>query len=815
LKYANVILPIFLADTYTYGVPLEMQNELQIGMRVEVQFGSKKIISGIVLRLHNDKPEGYAIKPILSIIDNTAIVTPKHLQFWQWISSYYMATLGEVMQAVLPAFLKLTSETAISKNEWIDTTTIVLSNDEYLIAEALELHATLTLDEVEKLMPAKNARKAISSLIAKQYILSFENIKETYKPKTENVIIISEEYDTEYALNILFESLEKSPKQLHLLLNYLQLHVNNYGVRQSELLDKSGATSAQLKTLIDKNILQTSKQKIDRIQFVISKEYDSFTLNEAQQKAVMQIQESFTINKPVLLHGITGSGKTNVHMQLMKPFVDQGLQVLYLLPEIALTAQIINKIGSFFPDQVAVYHSRFSNNERVETWQNIATGKTKIVIGARSALFLPFVNPGLIIVDEEHDGSYKQQDPAPRYNARDAALVWAKIFGAKIVLSSATPSVESYQNALQNKFALVQLLHRYGSATLPIIDIVDNKQIPTVPRLSPLLSNVLIDKIHQTIKQKKQVILFQNRRGYAPYLYCSGCGWSARCTNCDVGISYHKATDKMHCHYCGTKSSIVKMCPNCNGLKLYFKNYGTERVEDEVRRIFPTATIDRLDTDTANTKNKYQNIIRNVEKNITDILIGTQMVVKGLDFENVQLVGVLMADSLFTSADYRVSERAFQLLSQVSGRAGRKDNKGEVMIQVLDTSNKIVVMVQQNKYLDFLHNEIQFRQDFLYPPYIKLIKITIKNSFLDKVITTADAIAATLVGLPHAKIIGPSEPVVARIKNDYIREVLVKCNNDAKQLQEIKRHITHYIKHILADKKFSNVRIICDVDPNY
>jgi primosomal protein N' (replication factor Y) (superfamily II helicase) len=389
------------------------------------------------------------------------------------------------------------------------------------------------------------------------------------------------------------------------------------------------------------------------------------------------------------------------------------------------------------------------------------------------------------------------------------------LFNANIILSSATPSAESYLNALQGKYTLVHLTDRFGNAALPNITIVDNKQVATITRLSPLLSNTLIDKIHATIKQKKQVILFQNRRGYAPYLYCSGCGWNAQCKNCDVGLSYHKAKDKLHCHYCGIKSSIIKACPKCGSLKLYFKNYGTERVEDEVRKIFPTASIDRLDTDTANTKNKYQNIIRNVEKNITDILIGTQMVVKGLDFENVQLVGVLMADSLFTSADYRVSERAFQLLSQVSGRAGRQDAKGEVMIQVLDTNNKVVHQVQQNKYAEFIVQEIQFRKEFLYPPFIKLIKIVLKNSFADKVTAAADTLAVFLQQVPHTQIIGPSEPVVARVKNDYIKEILIKCNNDAKQLQEIKHHIAHYVKHLLADKKFGMVRVICDVDPVY
>ena len=815
MKYANIILPLFIADTFTYGIPIEMQEEVKVGMRVEVQFGAKKIYSGIVFALHNNKPEGYMVKPIQSIIDAEAIISETHLHFWKWISTYYMANLGEVMNAVLPAFLKLTSETAIMKNEYADTTILELNDDEYIIMEALELHSELTLDEVEKLMPTKNARRAISSLIAKQAIISFENVKESYKPKTENIITLHEEYDTEEALNILFTALEKSPKQLHLLLSYLHLHINNFGVKQADLLEKSGASSAHLKALIDKQILHANKQKVDRIQFAISKEYENFTLSNAQENALTQVQNAFAQNKPALLHGITGSGKTNVHIQAMKSFVEAGKQVLYLLPEIALTAQIINKIFSAFPNQVAVYHSKFSNNERVETWQNIRSGKTKILIGARSALFLPFNNLGLIIVDEEHDGSYKQQDPSPRYHARDAAIVLANLCNANILLSSATPSVESFLNAQQGKYALVQLKDRFGVATLPNITVVDNKTIPAIPRISPLLSNTLIEKIQQTIQQKKQVILFQNRRGFAPYLYCSDCGWSARCKNCDVGISYHKATDKLHCHYCGTKWPIIKACPNCHSAKLYFKNYGTERVEEEVKRIFPTAHIDRLDIDTANTKNKYQNIIRNVEKNVTDILIGTQMVVKGLDFDNVQLVGVLSADSLFTLPDYRVNERAFQLLSQVGGRAGRQDSKGEVMIQVLDTNNAVVAMVQQHLYEPFVLQEIEHRKIFLYPPYVRLIKLEIKNSYLEKVVATADVLCSYLKAIANIQVIGPSEPLVARIKNDYIREITIKCGRDAKELERIKLQIKNYITQTQADKRYAMVRINCDVDPVY
>ncbi len=814
MQFAEIILPFNLGNTFTYGIPVDMQGQVIVGTRVEVPFRNKQF-SGIVFNIHNNKPATYAVKPILQLIDAQPIVTTIHLQFWQWIQQYYCCSLGEVMNQALPSFLKLSSETIIVKNESIEVVEKELSDDEFQIMEALSIKNELNIAETEKILPKNNARKAISGLLAKQYIATYENVKELFTPKTEIVLQLHENLDNEEALKETFNTLEKSPKQLHVLLAFLHLITGAAGVKQADLIEKSGASSAHIKALVDKNILVSGKQQINRITFSISKEYQTFELSKAQQIALQLIQKSFIENKPALLYGVTGSGKTNVHIKLMKPAVEAGKQILYLLPEIALTPQIINKVHSAFSGKVAVYHSRFSNHQRVETWQAVSNGKAQIIIGARSSLFLPFSNLQLIIVDEEHDSSYKQQDPSPRFQARDAAVYLAHLCKANILLSSATPSIESLYNAQNNRYTLVQLQERFGEASLPTITIVDNKTIPTIARVSPLLSNVLIEKMQETMRNKKQIILFQNRRGYAPYLYCSDCGWNAKCKHCDVSISYHKTTDKLHCHYCGTKFTIIKLCPSCSGAKLYFKNWGTERVEDEVKRIFPNAIVDRLDVDTANTKNKYQNIIKNVEKNITNILIGTQMVAKGLDFDSVQLVGVLSADSLFAIPDYRVAEKAFQMLSQVSGRAGRQDAKGEVVIQLLDTTNKVVQQVQQHDYLPFVQQELEHRKTFEYPPFIRLIKVTIKHLQTQKVLDASTQLASYLQAIANCKITGPSDPLIAKINNDYIKEIWIKCSRDNKQLLQIKHEVQHYCKFMQAQKNFTSIKMAIDVDPAF
>jgi primosomal protein N' (replication factor Y) (superfamily II helicase) len=812
MQFAEIILPLNFGGTFTYGVPIELQSQVQQGIRVEVPLGNNKIYSGIILNLHNNKPESYIVKPIKSIIDDAPIVQEKHLRFWQWISAYYCCNLGEVMNAVLPAYMKLASETAIVINELFEPDSTPLNDDEYLIIEALQVKTEITLLEAQKIINKSNCRKVVMSLIEKRAIYVFENVKESYKPKLEKIVKLNPEWDNEISLNLIFTQLEKTPKQLHLLLSYLHLKGNNELIEQKKLLTQANATSAQLQALVTKNIFIVSTQKLDRVQFKANTIYENFELSEAQNNALVHIQTEFANGKACLLHGITGSGKTNVHIKLIEEILKEDKQVLYLVPEIALTAQVINKLYSFFGDALGVYHSKFSNNERIETWQNITNGKIKILLGARSSLFLPFQNLGLIIVDEEHDSSYKQVDPSPRYHARDAAIVLAKQFDANVLLSTATPSVETYNNAMHGKYGYIHLNTRFNEIQLPEIDVIDARPNPLQQRISPLLTSQLIDEIITTLKQKQQVILFQNRRGFAPYLYCSSCGWHATCNNCDVSLTYHKTTDKLHCHYCGTKSNLQKLCPKCNDNKLYFKNYGTERVEEEVRRVFPEARIDRLDIDTARTKNKYNAIIKNVEKNYTQILIGTQLVVKGLDFDNVQLVGVLSTDSLFTLPDFRVNERAFQMLSQVSGRAGRKQNKSKVLLQSINVSNPYLPLVQNNDYKTFFNIEIAQRKEFYYPPFVRLIKIILKHRDQNKLTEAADILCGQIRTIPNTQAFGPSDPLVPRIMNTYQKEILLKCSRDATHLKAIKTQLMAIIKTFLGGKGFSTVVVNVDVD---
>jgi primosomal protein N' (replication factor Y) (superfamily II helicase) len=811
-SFIEVILPLPVGATFTYGVPIEYQSDIRKGMRVEVPFG-KKLYAGIVAGLHNNKPEEYTTHPIRSIIDVAPIVNEIELTFWQWIAQYYMCALGDVMNAVLPAYLKLSSETGIIRNEYAIINDADLNDAEYMIMEALQLRAEITLEEAQSIVQPIPVRKVIATLIAKQAILAFESLKHAYKPKTEDVLIISEQYGEEAALQSLFNELERAPKQLHLVLSYLHLRNTVEHVSKKLVLEQSGAGPAQLTSLVDKGIFSISTRQIDRLVLVADKHYDQFVLSATQKTKLQEIQEAFKLQKTCLLHGITGSGKTNVHIKLIETYLQEGKQVLYLVPEIALTAQMINKLYSYFGEALGVYHSKYSNHERIETWQNVRTQKIKILLGARSALFLPFTSLGLIVVDEEHDGSYKQFDTVPRYHARDAALVLAQLSKANVLLSSATPSLESYRNAEHGKYALVQLQERFGNAQLPKVEIIDNRPIPHTKRQSNLLHDDLIHAMKASMQQRKQVILFQNRRGFAPYLFCSACGWHAHCKNCDVSITYHKSTDKLHCHYCATKWTVPKTCPQCRNTNIYYKNYGTERVEEEVHRVFPSAIVDRLDTDTARTKSKYQNIIRGVEKNHTQVLIGTQMVAKGLDFEHVQTVGVLSADSLFTMPDFRINEKAFQLLCQVSGRAGRQDDGGLVLIQTINVNNPYLPLVQQHNYLGFYQMELAYRREFAYPPYNKLIKITLRHAKQALVKQTAEYLAAKITLIKEVLVLGPTEAMIARKNNLYYEEILIKCGTDPSLLVFVKKHVAKMIADSSKQKGSSSVGVTVDVDP--
>ena len=671
----------------------------------------------------------------------------------------------------------------------------------------------ITLDEVQKIVQGSSATQVISSLLDKGLISVYEHLNENYQAKKEKYVFLSVQFQDEEQLKSVFNQLEKAPKQLDILLAYLHLQQTEKDVVQAALLKQADASQSQLKALVEKGIFYIKLIEVDRIQFDTIEALQENRLSDAQQKSYEEIQGGFAKQQPVLLKGITGSGKTHIYFKLIEECIAQGKQALYLLPEIALTAQIIRKLRSVFGNRIGIYHSRFSNNERVEVWKKIQNKQCDVIIGARSALLLPFENLGLIIVDEEHDSSYKQQEPAPRYHARDSAIYLAYQCKATIVLGSATPSVESYYNCEQGKFKLVELTERFGSASLPSIRLVDMKAEQVNKTQKGIFSASLIAAIKESIENKKQVILFQNRRGYSPFVMCSSCGWVPHCKYCDVSLTYHKHTDQLHCHYCGSKSPYIKICVACGNNKIISKSYGTEKIEDDIKQVFPNARVQRFDWDALRIKNKYNEVIRQFEKQEIDILVGTQMVVKGLDFEHVNLVGVLSADSLLSFPDFRVNERTFQLLEQVGGRAGRKDHLGKVMIQLFRTNDPTILQVQTHDYKGFYQHEVASRREFQYPPFTRLIRITLKHRNQETVSLAAQKLANDLANLPKTILFGPAEPPIARIRNQYLQEILLKINRDTDVTNQIKSFVKDKIAMLTATRNLTTVFVVLDVDP--
>jgi len=812
--YAEIIIPLALPRNYTWSVPEKMRAALKEGCRVEVALKNKKY-AGIVKRLHTDKPEAFEPKELLNVLDNEPILYPQQLKLWEWISRYYLCSEGEVMAAALPAHFKLSSESILIFNEEYGDDFSELDHDEYLVAEALLIKKELKMGEVQQILVSSHVYPVIKKLIEKKCCFVWESLKETYTPKKETYILLNPEYTNEESLSRLLnedKKLQRAEKQMELLLAYLHLSKTTGEVVKSELLKKSRASEAQLKGLIEKNILRAEKRSVDRLQYLPGQMQIDFELTIAQQKAFDEISLSFQNSQTCLLHGVTSSGKTEVYVRQMEKFMKGGKQVLYLLPEIALTSQIIRRLQKHFGGLIGIYHSKFSQNERVEIWNKVRSGEIRIILGARSSLFMPFENIGLIIVDEEHDPSYKQQEPSPRYNARDAAIYYASLFQAKVLLGSATPSVETYFNASSGKYGLVELNERFGQVALPEIEIVDTKKIISAERNKIMVSPALEEAIAESLENNKQVILFRNRRGYSPYQVCKTCGWIPQCKNCDVSLSYHKLTNKLHCHYCGTVYPPVSICLACGNHQFVQKNFGTERIEEQVQEIFPKARIARMDIDSVRGKNAHETLIQLFEQKRIDVLVGTQMVVKGLDFENVNLVGILDADSLLSFADFRVNERAFQLMEQVSGRAGRKDGKGKVLIQVANTNHPVLSYIKAHDYKLFFSHELEARKRFFYPPFSRIILLTFKHKMKDVVEDAARLVANQMRQDFEPYLVGPAEPVVSRIRNQYLMELLLKLPRDTNILQLAKQVIQQQIVMLHHHKKFRSVVIIPDVD---
>ncbi|WP_299386077.1 primosomal protein N' [uncultured Lacinutrix sp.] len=814
--FIDVILAIPLEKMFTYSITQAESQFLKVGMRVSVPFGKTKIHTGLVGAIHTNPPLVYEAKEIHQILDETPIVTQKQLELWQWIAKYYMCTVGEVMRAALPNAFILESETLVSRNLKKEIKDTDLKDDEYLVYEALHHQSTLKIQEISSILDKKNVLPVIKRLIEKEVILLQEEIYDKYKPKYVRYVKLMPEYTSEIGLHELLNDLSRAEKQRQVVMTLFSISAKTKKpVKVKELIEESGGSSAIVKTLIDKGVLEEYHIQTDRVQYDGDENEETKALNEYQTKALEEIEASFETQNVTLLHGITSSGKTEVYVKLIEQILSEGRQVLYLLPEIALTTQLVVRLQNYFGEQVAVFHSKYSAHERVEVYNQVLgnSAKAKIVLGARSSIFLPFNDLGLIIVDEEHEQSFKQFDPAPRYHARDAAIVLAHLHKAKTLLGSATPSLESYNNAIENKYGLVEINRRYNNVQLPDIELVDLAEKYKKKRMKGHFSDRMIEEITEALEEGYQVILFQNRRGYSPIVECNTCGHSPQCTNCDVSLTYHQYRGQLRCHYCGYTSAMLQKCMACGTSSLDTKGFGTEQIETEAKMLFPKANVGRMDLDTTRGKHGYEKIITALEQQEIDILVGTQMLTKGLDFRNVKLVGIMNADNLLNFPDFRAHERSFQLMLQVSGRAGRTQKRGKVLIQTYNPLHRILQQVSTNNYIEMFKEQLQERRDFKYPPFYRLIKVTLKHRDYNKVETASDWYAKSLRQVFKGNVLGPEFPPVSRVRNQYLKNILIKIPQP-QSLAKTKGAIKKINTTFEAVGAFKGVRVVLNVD-NY
>ncbi len=822
MLFADIILPLPIPQLYTYLIPRDLHEKCKQGRRVVVPFGKKKLYSAIVRKTHNIQPLGYEIKEIITVIDENPIVAEINFKFWEWLADYYMCPLGDIYKAALPMGLKLESETFIYFNPEF-TEYLTLNVFERNIYEYLKKNKSVKIDEIYQFIEKKIAIKSLNSLLDKKAVLIEEKIRDKNKPKKEKFVCLAERINTEQTLKAVFDELEKSPKQIELLTKFAALcnldfespQGRQYEISKTELLNNVSVSASVLDSLIKKDVFFIKEKDFNIRRAHPEEVYEIKTLSEAQTDALVQIQNHFAQNKNVLLFGITSSGKTEVFIHLIKEYIEKGYQVLYLLPEIAITTQIINRLKKIFGEHVGVYHSKFSDMHRTEIWKNISNPKKsnyQIILGVRSSIFLPFSNLGLIIVDEEHENSYKQYDPSPRYNARDAAVVLGSFYKAKVLLATATPSFETYFNCLADKYKLVELRQRYKNVQLPQTFIVDTKELTRKKLMKSIFSPLLLENIKTALLQNEQVILFQNRRGFAPYLECRSCAWIPKCENCDVSLTYHKKTNDLICHYCGYKLNTPKTCLACGDATLQTKGFGTQKIEDEIKIFFPDAKVERMDYDTTRSKSNYEQIINDFEQHNIDVLVGTQMISKGLDFQNVSVVGIMNADTLLNFPDFRAYEHSYQMLVQVSGRAGRKDKRGKVIIQTSAPENNIFKYIMENDYYGLVKNQFIERKNFKYPPYYKLIKISIKHKELAKTDKAADILATYLKSVFDKRVLGPEYPLISRIQNLFIKEILIKIEKQ-KPHSAAREIIVTACSRLKAEPEFSSIFISINVDP--
>ena len=820
--FTDVLLPLPVPELFTYRVPYELNDSIEKWKRVVVQFGKKKIYTAIVVNIHQTPPKNYHTKYILSILDEKPVMNDIQYSLWKWISNYYMCETGEVMNVAFPSALKLASESIIVLNPSFNGDTDILNEKEYLITEALDIQKQLTLTEVENIVEQKKVIPIIKGLIEKGVVLVEEELKEKYKPKIENFIRLSEKYKDEKELQTLFDKLEKRAfKQVEVLMAYISL--SGFGkegvkeVKNSALTHAVKNASSAIAALVKKGVFESYKKQTSRLtNYSATQKPEDIVFSEYQKTAIEEIEKAFEEKDVALFHGVTSSGKTEIYIKLINDALKKGKQVLYLLPEIALTTQIINRLKKYFGATVGVYHSKYNEQERVEIWNSVLNGdkksKYRIILGPRSALFLPYSNLGLIIVDEEHDQSYKQFTPAPRYNARDSAVYLGHLHNAKVLLGSATPALESYFNAKHGKYALIELAERYGGVSMPEILIANLRMETKMQTMKSHFSSLLIDHIRDALAKNEQVILFQNRRGFSLRLECDTCHWVPECKNCDVTLIYHKHYNQLRCHYCGYSRRVPERCDACGSSNLQMKGFGTEKVEEELQIIFPDVMIKRMDLDTTRTKHAYQNIITEFEERRIDILVGTQMVTKGLDFDNVSVVGILNADNMINFPNFRAYERSYQLMAQVSGRAGRKAKQGKVIIQTYNPNHSVLKNVIEHDYYAMYSSQILERRNFKYPPFYRLIEIQLKHKDPRLLNEAAREFAAILRQKLGKRVLGPEYPLISRIKNLYLKNILVKLERDH-TLNEHKNDIRKAISDFRTLGNYKPVRIQIDVDP--
>ena len=799
--FAEVLLPIPVPGTFTYRVPYALNDQVRVGQRAVVQFGKSKILSGLIVGLTEQVPS-VEVKFLTDLLDDQPMVNEKQLKFWDWVKTYYMCHPGEVMQAALPSALKLSSETTVALSPDYQLDSVTLNDFEYLIVEALQIKPKITISEVSKIIGFKKVMPLVHSMMEKGILVMEEELNEKYKAKYERFVRLATDYRDEAKLHEIT----------------LGGDADN-DVMAKTLLQKANANSTILKNMAEKGIFEVYERKVSRLrEFKVQTDVDSIQLTEAQQKAYDGIKAGFGENKPVLLHGVTSSGKTEIYIKLIKEAVDRGKQVLYLLPEIALTAQIINRLKAYFGDKLGVYHSRYGNNERVEVWEQVRdfgqtqSPKHQIIIGSRSAIFLPYSDIGLIIVDEEHDSSFKQVDPAPRYNARDAALVLAAMHKANVLLGSATPSYESYYNALNGRFHLVEITERYGGVQMPEIILSDMRVERRRKTMKADFGSTLLDAMKETLEEHNQTILFQNRRGFSLRLECEDCHHVPQCINCDVSLIYHKSQNVLRCHYCGYTASVPSECPVCHSPNIRMHGFGTEKIEEDLSLVMPEAKVARLDLDTTRSKNDYQSILEAFQDKETNILVGTQMVTKGLDFDSVKVVGILNADNMLSFPDFRAHERSFQLMAQVAGRAGRKGKQGKVIIQTYEPAHPVLQDVLRNDFRGLYDKQMVIRRQFGYPPFYRLILIRLKHKDYQKLNPAAAELARMLRPIFKQDLLGPEYPVVSRVKNLYIKQMMVKFRRDY-NTQKVKELIAQQIRLFQQNSEYKSVQVQIDVDP--